>query len=243
MAEPTGTPNNAQALNTFEQHDQQAAQSGENKLFAGKFKTAEDLEKSYLELQKKLGEPGATPATPPATPGTPKETPTEISTFDDQKMINEFLQTGAISPETRADLNKRGIPDSMIDRHVSSAAAAIQAKADAILTTVGGAKAYESMASWADQNLTEAEQAVYNKALDGTDAERMAAVKGLHARWTTATGGGTTLLKGDGSQLNVGGYRSLAEMQRDMRDSRYKTDEAFREDVKRKISLSPENLF
>jgi hypothetical protein len=46
------------------------------------------------------------------------------------------------------------------------------------------------------------------------------------------------LLGNGGGQSAVVGYRSQAEMQRDMRDPRYKTDPAFRADVGQKLKYA-----
>jgi len=54
------TPADQQALNADEQESLAIAEANEaeqQSLLAGKFKDAESLEKAYLELQKKLGEP------------------------------------------------------------------------------------------------------------------------------------------------------------------------------------------
>lgn len=61
-----------QFLNELEQQDaaiadaEQQPADAEPQLLAGKFKTTEDLEKSYLELQKKLGQRATEPAAEPA---------------------------------------------------------------------------------------------------------------------------------------------------------------------------------
>jgi hypothetical protein len=46
------------------------------------------------------------------------------------------------------------------------------------------------------------------------------------------------LIKADAIAQAEGGYQSTAEVQRDMKDPRYKTDSAYRQAVTRKLSKS-----
>jgi hypothetical protein len=76
----------------------------EERTFAGKFNTAEDLEKAYLELQKKLGEPKPTeePETEPEEPPAkeePKEeakeeAPPEAPTLSDEEALGILERAG-----------------------------------------------------------------------------------------------------------------------------------------------------
>ena len=58
----------------------------QQELLAGKFKDAEELEKGYIELQKKLGEPKEEPVET-------KEKPEAKETKEDERVDTSFLDT------------------------------------------------------------------------------------------------------------------------------------------------------
>ncbi|MGH7130331.1 MAG: hypothetical protein ACREJO_00080 [Phycisphaerales bacterium] len=87
------------------------------KLFAGKYKTTEELEKGYKALEAKLGEKPAPdkPAADKPAEQTPKTTQEMVNTPMGEEMLNEYYQTGAITDATLDKAAKSfGLPKEMI---------------------------------------------------------------------------------------------------------------------------------
>ena len=95
------------------------------------------------------------------------------------------------------------------------------------------------MMQWAKQNLNAQEIDAYNVTVNGRDIEQTKlAVMGLQARYSAAEGIEPNLVRGRSAGEAKGGYRSWAEVTTAMKDPRYQSDEAFRNDVQNKISNS-----
>lgn len=96
------------------------------------------------------------------------------------------------------------------------------------------------MTEWATENFSKEEIEAYNKAVNSGDiAIATMAVKGLKGRFDAEVGfEPKRQVKGSASKASSSSYRSVAELEKDMSDPRYKTDSAFRKDVERKLSRS-----
>ena len=208
-----------------------------------KFKTPEDFAKSYSELERKLSQGGDKEVKAPADQSQEqaKEVLSEAGlNFDN--FSNEYEQSGQLSDASYESLAKAGIPRDMVDAYIQGQ----QAIADQIRTTiindVGGDEYYEAMASWAADNLSHDELAVYNAQVEsGNLAAIRMAVNGLRAQFEQVNGFEPSLI-GGGAASATDGFRSTQEMVTAMRDPRYKTDPAYQADVQRRVGLSP-NLF
>ena len=224
------------------------APAGEVKL-AGKFSSVEELERSYQELERKLGaaanqpkpegegEKGgeASPADLTLDAATDKANDAGI---DVQKLTDEYLETGDLSAETRSALVKAGIPEAFIDSHVAGLKAQASLIRTEVLASVGGEAKYSDMVTWAKTALTPAEIDSYNKALTSSDLEAVkTAVQGLAYRFQKAEGVEPNLL---GGKLTAAQdiYESSAQVTADMRKPEYATDPAFRAKVQAKLARS-----
>lgn len=114
-------------------------------------------------------------------------------------------------------------------------------KAEATLQTqglhkvAGGEAEFNALIAWGKANFTPAQAAFYDAQLNGPNAAEVIELLKVKA----SKGADPKLLLGNGGgQAAVAGYRSQAEMQRDMRDPRYKTDPAFRADVGQKLKYA-----
>ena len=158
------------------------------------------------------------------------------------RYTQEFTETGDLTPESYAELAKAGIPEAMVKEYLDGQAAIVAMRETAAFSEVGGKDAYEQMIEWAGTNLSGSEIAQFDKAVSGTQAEMLEAVKGLKAKFVQANGSEGLQLQGFNGASTVPGYESMAQMKADMKDPRYKTDEAFRRQVQQKLERSP-NLF
>jgi hypothetical protein len=185
-------------------------EQGEQRPLAGKFKSAEDLEKAYLELQKKLGQ---RPAEPPA----PSE-PVEVKPLTREEAVAGYgetvvaaaeqegidlaqwdaaVQRGEDTSEMRQKLaGALGLPEALIERYEAAyrpaedqpePASLSDEDAAAIRAEVGGDAKFAELSQWARANLSEAELADYNDAVNtGNPAAARAAVRWLQGRAATA---------------------------------------------------------
>jgi len=224
---------------------QTSLQSDEEILLAGKYKSVEELEKGYEELQSKLGQkPEAeTEEAKEEVKEETVETTTEAKEaveeagLDFDALHTEFVDNEGLSNETYERLGKAGISKEVVDNYIAGQEAIQQKSIDNIMTEVGGAEVYQDMMTWANSNLTEGEQQAFNKSLDDEDSARFS-IQGLHARYKAASpsliGGNRTT----GASQSSGGFATKSEMMKAMGSREYKTDSTYRAVVQRQVALS-----
>lgn len=213
-----------------------------------KFKSPADLAKAYQELERKIGQkPAAQEAAPeqpePQAEPAPQEQPIEAQLGEFKKYTDEYAKTGQLSEDSYKELLARGIPKVLVDNYISnfkvaasSQTAAVEAQ---IVASVGGPQEYAEMQVWASKNFSGEEIAAYNRAMESNDPQMMSfAVRGLQARYQAQS---EPRLIAAVANAKPSGYRSMAEMTAAMRDPRYATDPAYRQDVASRIKAS--NLF
>jgi hypothetical protein len=231
-----------------------APSEGES-LIAGKFKTPEELEKAYLELQAKLGAPKEPPKAPSddsenALSIKAKET-TESLGLSMDELQSHYNEHNSLSEDHYVALAKGGLDKATVDAFIGEIAEARTLKAQvqiqeatkfaqSIKESVGGDEAYASMVTWAGQNWTAEQVQAYDKATDSGDPALVRlAVDGLKAQYQANVGQGSTkgFVKG-ASQASSGlsGFESQQEMANAMNDSRYQTLPSFREAVRQRLA-------
>ena len=233
-----------------------AADNESPDLIGGKFKSQDDLLKAYEELQRKLSsgeEPGEEVDTPEEgveteTAEEPEEEVSEARSVIDRASA-AYAESGDLSEETIEELSKMDSKE-LIRAYLESykasaaqqqAATTAQADADAIVASVGGADKYAEMIAWAGENFSADEIEAYNAATQNPAAARFA-VETLKNRYTAAEGYEAPLVTGGKSAPKIQGYRSNAELARDIADPRYNSDPAFRMDVEAKLARSADLL-
>jgi len=234
---------------------EQARQDAEAELrYAGKFKSAEELEKAYKELESKLGkkeeesfedvseEPSA-------------DVPTEDTTSETAKFIQEaseeyFSNSNQLKPETVQKL-KEMPSEQLIDAYLElQKNATIQpsqlsdADADAILASVGGESAYNETLAWAADNLKPDEVAAFDNVVNSGNKDAIFfAVQALNQRYQDAVGFEGKRVSGKAvKNTSVKGFRSQAELARAISDPRYRNDPAYRLDIQDRLAVSGDLL-
>lgn len=206
-----------------------------------KFESAEDMAKSYAELEAKLssGEAGSEEKSSGDLTITKEEATeaAEAAGVDLQALTQKYSENGSLSEDDYADLAKRGLSKDDVDNYIAGQEALVERFTQKIYSDFGGEESYTEMTNWAASNLSEAQIALFNEAISSGDAEKASfAVNGLRAQFEKANGSepGRTL---DGNPSTSSGprYESEAEHIRDMEDPRYWSDPAFREKVERKF--------
>jgi len=207
-----------------------------------KFKSVEDLAKSYQELEKKLGD------------SQPKETEISKDTNSDLDIAEKAVETAGLNMDTLASeyaekgelaeksyeaLEKAGIPKDYVNQFIEGQKAIADQQATSIKNMVGGADAYTEMSNWAAENMSEEEKTAYNTAVNSKDLETAKlAVVGLKAKFERANGNEPNLLEGKGTVSGEKGYASWAEVTRAMGDERYSKDPAYQAMVQEKLANS-----
>ena len=207
-----------------------------------KFKSVEDLAKSYQELEKKLGD------------SQPKETEISKDTNSDLDIAEKAVETAGLNMDTLASeyaekgeldeksyeaLEKAGIPKDYVNQFIEGQKAIADQQATSIKNMVGGADAYTEMSNWAAENMSEEEKTAYNTAVNSKDLETAKlAVVGLKAKFERANGNEPNLLEGKGTVSGEKGYASWAEVTRAMSDDRYSKDPAYQAMVQEKLANS-----
>ncbi len=222
----------------------EAQAQAEGAMLAGKFKSTEDLEKAYIELQSKLGnndgsqqeEQGQQEALQV------EETPSQVILT---QASDEFSSNGELSQETVAKLSELSNQD-LINAYLEAknapapAADLNQQQVNEIFQAAGGEQNYNALVEWASQSLPEAAVNAYNSTVETGDPYAIQlALAGLKAAYTDQNGFEGEMLTGKPAFEKPDVFRSQAEVLAAMQDPRYDRDPAYRNDVFEKIGRSP----
>ena len=219
-----------------------------NARLAGKYKDAQELEKAYIELEKKLGSKDGESAEPsePQEQQEPSEYSTQVEAIG--KAADEFNSKGELSPETLAEFEKmsskeliqayfeyeQGLPAMDAPQAVELSSADV----NTIQNSVGGEAAYQRLVGWAAENFSEAEIQAFDNVVDsGNVAAINLALAGLQARYTDANGYEGKMIQGKAA-APADTFKSQAEVVRAMSDARYDRDPAYRDEIMQKLARS-----
>ena len=234
-------------------------------LLAGKYKSVQDLEQAYKELQAKLsrgetvapeaddGEAEAEAEEPEAPTASAREIYGDViggkldeAGIDFGDMNTRWQQSGTLESGDYEQLAEAGFDRSMVDAYLSG----LQYKAsqDTALTTkevtsikasLGGEAEYTKMIEWAGSTLSPDEVEGFNQIIN---TQPMSAVKmaitGLHARYTAAEGREPKLIGGRAPKGNTDKFESTAQLVAAMSDPKYSKDPAYQRKVQEKLSRS-----
>ena len=218
---------------------QEEQQNQELPKLAGKFASKEELEKAYLELEKKLGSPKKeeAPVDPSQVTQGKAEEIAKDAGLDINQMQQWYSQNGQLSEEHYKALEKSGIPKEIVDQYIAGQEAQAEKYRDSIISKVGGQDNFNAMAEWAKVNMSEQEIAAYNKATSSADMAVVEnAVLGLAYRYQSAVGKDPKLL--GGQTVGSSGFQSVAQLTEAMKDPRYEKDPAYRKDVQNRLANS-----
>ena len=246
------TPDEQDSLKVGEEMMQQQEQ-----MLAGKYKNAEELEKAYVELSKKLGEKSE-PDTEQVE--SESESEEEISTQPSAaaELItsanDEFISNdGKLSPET---LDKFS---SMSSKELVEAYMQVQSNLQSqqqvgditqeaineVKNSAGGEETYQNIVDWASANLDQQSIDAFDSIVNTGSVEAIKiAVSGLKAQYENSNGYDGRMISGKTAPPNQGDtFRSQAELVQAMADKRYDNDPAYRQDVLEKLGRSNDLAF
>ena len=236
----------------------------DNGLYAGKFKTVEDLANSYKELEGKLGAIDQTREEPESVAEEEteeQETETNDSEFDAEEFYgdglasvleevgidpvdisNRFAENDEITEDDYSKLNEAGFSKQIVDTYLDglrNASMAGDVDAQGIRDSVGGDESYQQMVSWAIENLPADDVKAFNKLTDTGDGPAIKlAVQGIYSQYNNAMGVEPNLYSGRAAASGPTPYRSTAEVKAAMSDPRYGKDVTYTESVYSRLEKS-----
>jgi len=222
----------------------------QEQLLAGKYKSAADLEKAYVELQKKLGE-SSEDEQGEAEPSQEETEEPEVSPA--QTLITdastEYAEKGELSKEMMSKFSEMSSQD-LVQAYMEMQANAPQPEAaepvelsdsevNAIKNSVGGDAEYNKVIDWASNNMSESQIEAYDDiiATGNSDAIQMM-VNGLKAQYDSSNGFEGRMLTGKAANNSSDVFRSQEEVVSAIADPRYDRDPAYRNDVLEKLERS-----
>ena len=226
-------------------------QGDQEQLLAGKYKSSEELEKAYIELQKKLGENTKEDTEEASTEEKSEEKPT---LSDHASLItsasDEYYANGnKLSDETMAKFSSLSTQD-LIKAYMEvqatqpeqPAAPQVEISQDQInqiKNSAGGEQQYANIVNWAKSNINKDQLDAFNDVVNSGNVPAIRlAVSGLKAEYDAANGVEGKMVTGKTAPNNGDVFRSQAELVRAMSDARYDNDPAYRQDVIEKLDRS-----
>lgn len=243
----------ADVLTEEEQNSLQVGQDlkeQQEQLLAGKYKSAAELEKAYVELQKKLGD-SSDEEQGEAEPSQDETEEAEVSPA--QSLITdasaEYAEKGELSEEMMSKFSEMSSHD-LVQAYMEMQANAPQAEAvepvelsdsevNAIKNSVGGDAEYSKVIDWASSNMSESQIEAYDDIIATGNAEAIQMmVNGLKAQYDSANGFEGRMLTGKAANNSSDVFRSQEEVVSAIADPRYDRDPAYRNDVLEKLERS-----
>ena len=240
----------------------QEMQDQQEQLLAGKYKNAEDLEKAYVELQKKLGGEGTEDSESTGEPtdsSNSEETSEETEEAKEDSpalaLVNEAAaeywdNNQALSEDTIAKLGEMSGSD-LLSAYLQAQQAnpVDQAPAEVkdlsakdiadVKSVAGGDKEYGQLVQWAADNLDKSDVQSFDELISsGNVGAIKLAVTGMKAQYESVNGYEGTMLTGKPPTTSKDVFRSQAEVVAAMGDPRYDKDPAYRQDLIEKLDRS-----
>ena len=215
-------------------------------LLAGKYKNAEELEKAYQELEKKLGGEESEKTEQEVEPEPTPEVNEQVTLINDASV--EYAEKGELSQETLAKFSEMSSKD-LVQAYMeaqknqpqqqSQVADLTDGEVNTIKNAVGGDTAYSNIINWSNANLTPDTMQAFDSLVNSGNAKAIElAVSGLKAQMENATGYEGRMLSGKSPSTSGEVFRSQPELVAAMNDPRYDSDPAYRQDVIAKLERS-----
>ena len=202
------------------------------------------LKESYEALERKMhgAQEEAAPVDVQEDLGIPQDVPVAEGAFDMNALTQEYTENGSLSENSYKQLEDAGISQEMTNQYIAGQKALGAQIGTDVKNTVGGEENYNGMVEWAKNNYSPEQITAYDNAVNSGNIElaKMAA-KGLQSDYQSTTGVEGEVYGGkqaapEGGHGDV--FRSNAEVTTAMKDPRYDSDHAFRQDVRDKLERS-----
>lgn len=214
-----------------------------------KFKSPEQMAEAYANLESKLGgqqqEEQVEPVEQEATEDVAQVEASDVKEavdnagVDFDSLQNEYNEQGGLTQESLAKLEEAGFSNDLVNSWIAGQEALANNYQESIYDSVGGQEAYSQMISWAADNLSPQETAAYDRAVESGDLDMVKlAVSGLRNQYQAAEGADPSLIDGQSTTSTGGNFGSWSEVTAAMKDSRYESDPAYRQQVVSKLGRS-----
>ena len=261
MAE-TLTVNTDESTTELTAEEQESLQLGEKmaeeqgELLAGKYKNAEDLEKAYIELQKKLGDKDGVSQEGQETQEVTDESESEEPKAEKSSAVSllesandEYFSNGnKLSEETLnkfSELSSQELVNAYMEYQKTNPVSNQQevdvttAEINKIQNSVGGESEYNKLVTWAGENLSQDKIKAFDDLVGtGNAAAIQLGVDALKSAYESANGYEGRMLTGKAAETKGDVFKSQAQLVAAMSDPRYDNDPAYRADVVEKLNRS-----
>ena len=228
----------------------------QEQLLAGKYSSAEELESAYLSLQQKLGQQEEETDYEESDEGYEEEEGSDEEVSENApavSLINEaseeyYANEGTLSEETIekfSGMSSQELVNAYLEIQANNPQAPQQSvemsetQINSVQNAAGGEANYNTVIQWAASNLPDAQVDAFDSVVDsGNPAAIGIAFQGLQSAYNDANGYEGRMLQGKAPSSSGEVFRSQAELVSAMGDPRYDTDEAYRDDVLRKLDQS-----
>ena len=206
----------------------------QDQLLAGKYKTAEELEKAYGELQKKLGEKDTEDSETAGDTEDSTESKEETEEKEEAKekspaveLINEAAteywdNDQKLSPETIEKFSSLSttqllnayleVQKGATNEQQPSTPDLTENDINVVKNSVGGDAEYGKIVSWAKDNMSDKESAAFDDLVSTGNVGAIAlAAQGLQAKYNDANGYEGRMLSGKSPKTSEDTFRSQAE--------------------------------
>ena len=244
----------AEEQDSLQVGEKMAEEQGE--LLAGKYKNAEDLEKAYVELQKKLGDKDGVSEEGQETEEVTDESESEETKAEKSAAVSlletandEYFANGnTLSKETLdkfSELSSQELVSAYMEFQKSNPASnqsevdVTTAEINKIQNSVGGEAQYNKLVTWAGDNLSADKIKAFDDLVGtGNAAAIQLGVDALKSAYEAANGYEGRMLTGKAAETRGDVFRSQAQLVKAMSDPRYDNDPAYRQDVIAKLERS-----
>ena len=226
----------------------EALEQQQETLLAGKYKNAEELEKAYVELQKKLGDDKETEQASAEDKAEDKPQFSEGASLINSASEEYYANGNKLSDETMAKFSSMSTQDlikaymevqATQPQQAAPPAEITQDQINQIKNSAGGEKAYANIVNWAKSNLPKSSIDAFDEVVNtGSVQAIQLAVAGLKTEYNNANGVEGRMVTGKTAPDRGDVFRSQAELVRAMNDARYDSDPAYRQDVIEKLDRS-----
>ena len=255
--EPVTNTENAGSVDDLSTEEKDSLLIGEDMerqqegLLAGKYKDANELEKAYQELEKKLGEKSEPVSEEEESE---IETEEEVSNDYEPNLLDALWEEGtndSLSEETFEELKnmdpvevaKMAMEQRNRMQQQPQSRDFTDQDVDQIQGLVGGEENYNNMLGWAQQNLPSQEIELFDAVMDqGNTLAAYFAVKAMALSYQDSVGKDGQMVTGKAPRSDGDVFRSQQEMVEAMSDPKYNDDPAYREAIMEKLSRSDINF-
>ena len=194
-----------------------------------KFANVEEMAKAYGELESRMG----------GNEETTEEVTSEPNTQEDAIALasEEFSDKGELSEDTYKSLEKIGLSKMVVDTYIAGQQAIVNHQQMEITSEIGGMQEYSKLSNWAAENLSDSDLEAYNLTVEsGTVDQAKFAIRSLYRQFQEA--GAPNIAQGSVNGTGIPPFQSRAQVTVAMRDSRYETAPAYRDEVLKRLERS-----